>query len=98
MHDAPHDKPLASEPSYTVREIQYLCEHEAVTHLADLLFRRTTIAISGQLTGALLDEIAAIAAGVLGWDAVRTRQEIEASRDIARQRHGMVLRDTELAH
>lgn len=98
VHDRFHDKPLASEPSYTAREIQYLCEHEAVTHLADLLFRRTTIAISGQLTGAVLDEIAAIAAHVLGWDSTRMQREIGSSRDIARQRHGMVLRDTELAH
>jgi len=98
VHDRFHDKPLASEPSYTAREIQYLCEHEAVTHLADLLFRRTTIAISGQLTGAVLDEIAAIAARVLGWDSTRMQREIGSSRDIARQRHGMVLRDTELAH
>jgi len=98
MHDGSHDSPLASEPSYTVREIQYLCEHEAVTHLADLLFRRTTIAISGQLTGAVLDETAAIAARVLRWDSIRMRREIQSSRDIARQRHGMVLRDTELAH
>jgi glycerol-3-phosphate dehydrogenase len=98
VHDGSHDKPLASEPSYTVREIQYLCEHEAVTHLADLLFRRTTIAISGQLTGAVLDEIAAIAARVLGWDSIRTQLEIKTSLDIARQRHGMMLRNTELAH
>jgi glycerol-3-phosphate dehydrogenase len=98
VHDGSHDKPLASEPSYTVREIQYLCEHEAVTHLADLLFRRTTIAISGQLTAAVLDETAAIAARVLGWDSIRTQLEIETSLDIARLRHGMVLRNTELAH
>jgi len=98
MHDGLHDNPLASEPSYTVREIQYLCEQETVTHLADLLFRRTTIAISGQLTGAVVDETAAIAAGVLGWDSNRTRREIESSRDIALRRHGMVLRDPELAH
>jgi glycerol-3-phosphate dehydrogenase len=90
------DKPLASEPGYTVREVQYLCEHEAVTHLADLLFRRTTLAISGQLTGAVLAETAAIAAHALGWDSIRTRREVEATRDIARQRHGMVLRDVEL--
>jgi glycerol-3-phosphate dehydrogenase len=92
------DNPLASEPSYTVREIQYLCEHEAVTHLADLLFRRTTLAISGRLTGAVLAETAAIAARALGWDPIRARREIEAACDIARQRHGMVLRDTELVH
>lgn len=60
------DRPLAGESGYTVHEIRYLCEHEIVTHLADLLFRRTTIAISGNLTNALLLEVAAIAAQVLG--------------------------------
>jgi len=35
---------------------------------------------------------------VLRWDSIRVQREIQSSRDIARQRHGMVLRDTELAH
>lgn len=61
------------------------------THLVDLLFRRTTIAISGQLTNAVLLETAAIAAQALGWDAVRTQQEIEATREIARERHDIAL-------
>jgi glycerol-3-phosphate dehydrogenase len=97
-NDGFHDRPLASEPGYTVREIRYLCVHEAVTHLSDLLFRRTTIALSGQLTGAVLAETAAIAARALGWESIRTLREIEAVRDVAQLRHGMVLRDTELTH
>jgi len=97
-NDEVHDEPLTSEPDYTVREIQYLCEQEAVTHLSDLLFRRTTIALSGQLTGAMLAETAAIAARALGWESVRVQEEIEAVCDVGRQRHGMVLRDAELAH
>ena len=97
-NDEVHDEPLTSEPDYTVREIQYLCEREAVTHLSDLLFRRTTIALSGQLTGAMLTETAAIAARALGWESVRVQEEIEAVCDVGRQRHGMVLRDAELAH
>jgi glycerol-3-phosphate dehydrogenase len=96
--DGLNDPPLASETSYTVREIQYICEHDEVTHLTDLLLRRTTIAISGRLTNAVLAEIAAIAAHSLGWDTTRMRQEIEAARDIARQRHGIALADAELAH
>jgi glycerol-3-phosphate dehydrogenase len=95
--DGIHDQPLASEPGYTVREILYLCENEAVTHLADLLFRRTTIALSGHLTRAVLAETAAIAARALGWESVHMRREIEAVREVAQQRHGMILRDAELA-
>jgi glycerol-3-phosphate dehydrogenase len=91
------DHPIASEPAYTVREIQYLCTRDMVTHLADLFFRRTSIAISGHLTNALLLEVAAIAEQVLGWDAIRTQHEIEATREIARERHGIALTDVELA-
>ncbi|SDC88770.1 glycerol-3-phosphate dehydrogenase/oxidase [Paraburkholderia lycopersici] len=87
--DGSADRSLTSEPGYTVREIQYLCEHDMVTHLADLLFRRTTIAISGHLTRALLLEVSALAAQVLGWNAVRARQEIEATRETAYERHGI---------
>jgi glycerol-3-phosphate dehydrogenase len=92
------DRPLTSEAAYTVRELQYICTHDMVTHLADLLFRRTAIAISGCLTNAVLVEIAAIAAHSLGWDPARMQQEIEAARDIARQRHGIRLADLEFAN
>ncbi len=96
--DGMPDSALDSAPGYTVHEVHYLCEREAVTHLADLVFRRTSLAIAGQLTEAVLAETGAIAARALGWDAIRTQQEIEAARDTARQRHGMMLRDTEPAH
>lgn len=47
---------------YSVREMLFLIRHEAVEHLDDLLLRRTTLAISGQLsldmTEAVLDLIA----------------------------------------
>ena len=92
------DRALVSVPDYTVCEIQYLCEREAVTHLVDLMFRRTAIAIAGLLTEAVLFETAAIAARALGWDSGRTRSEIEAARDTAQQRHGVVLRNSEAVH
>lgn len=47
---------------YSVRELRYLIKIEAVEHLDDLLLRRTTLAISGQLsfdmTNAALDLLA----------------------------------------
>jgi len=89
--DGQPDRPLTGESGYTVREIQYLCSHDMVTRLSDLLFRRTSIAISGHLTNGLLLEVAGIAAQVLGWDAIRTQEEIDAAREVARARHGIVL-------
>lgn len=95
--DGSHDHPLASESSYTVREIQYVCAHEAVTHLADLLFHRTTIAISGRLTNGLLVETAMIAACVLEWDTIRIQAEVQMARHIASECHGILLSDPEFA-
>lgn len=97
-HDGSADQPLAGEPSYTTREIAYLCRYEAVTHLADLLFRRTTIALTGKLNEAVLNETGEIAARALAWDAVRLQQEIDATRDVARRRHGVALGDAETVH
>ncbi|WP_277188210.1 glycerol-3-phosphate dehydrogenase/oxidase [Caballeronia sp. BR00000012568055] len=85
------DHALANQPSYTFREIDYLCTHDMVTRLADLVFRRTTIAISGQLSDALLLELASIAASALRWDAARLQQEIDATRAAARTHHGIAL-------
>jgi glycerol-3-phosphate dehydrogenase len=90
-HDERADHALPGESGYTAHEIRYLCEHDMVTHLADLVFRRTTIAISGHLTNPWLLEVSAIAAEVLEWDSARTVQEIDATREIARERHGVVL-------
>jgi glycerol-3-phosphate dehydrogenase len=90
------DRALESAADFTVREIEYLCENELVARLADLFFRRTTIAISGRLTNALLLEGAEIAARVLEWDAYRKQQEIDATRAAARDRHGIVLPDDEV--
>jgi len=91
------DQALENEPGYTVHEIRYLCANDMVTRLADLLFRRTTIAISGHLTNALLLEVAAIAGPMLGWNESRKRQEIDATRCAARERHGIVLSCDEVA-
>jgi glycerol-3-phosphate dehydrogenase len=88
------DRVLANQPSYTVREIGYLCINDMVTRLADLVFRRTTIAISGQLNDALLSELATVTASMLEWDAARLQDEINATRVMARTLHGIAL-DTE---
>lgn len=86
------DRPLASLPDYSVREIEHICAEELVGSLADLVFRRTTVAITGRLTPEVLDEIAAIAARRCGWSAERRARETEATRQIAAVRHGIALR------
>jgi glycerol-3-phosphate dehydrogenase len=61
------------------------------------VFRRTTIAISGQLNDALLSELATVAASILHWDAARLQDEINATRVIARALHGIALEAEEQA-
>ena len=79
--------PFQSLPAYGGAEIDFLCRTEKVGTLDDILFRRTDIALSGRLTSAVLDEIAARAARALGWDAARLAAERAASRETASRNH-----------
>ncbi len=80
------DQPLSSLPTYGTGEIAFICKHENVRRLADLLLRRSAIAMEGLLTPAVIQETAIIAADVLGWDAARTKAEIaHAEGELARR-------------
>lgn len=60
---APHlgaDRPLESLPDYSREELAWIVRHERVGHVDDLLCRRTTIAISGELTPETRREITAL--------------------------------------
>ena len=69
------DAPLEHHPDYSRREILFLATCERVIHLDDLVLRRTTIALLGQLTPALIGELAEIVGAGLGWSPHTTRQE-----------------------
>ncbi len=73
------DRPMASLPGYNSGEIAYICGHENVRHLADLLLRRTAITMEGLLTPEAIQETAKIASDALGWNKARTKAEIEHS-------------------
>lgn len=90
LTDAP-DAPLAHNAGYTRREIEYLAQEESVTHLIDLLLRRTSLAFVGGLSVALLDELAGVLAPVLGWDAARSADEVAQATEILREVHGVDL-------
>ncbi|TFC86069.1 glycerol-3-phosphate dehydrogenase/oxidase [Cryobacterium sp. TMT4-31] len=94
LTEAP-DAPLSHNPLYTRREIEYLAREESVTHLIDLLLRRTSLAFVGGLTVALLDELVGVLAPVLGWDAATSADEVaQASREL-REVHGVDLAATD---
>jgi glycerol-3-phosphate dehydrogenase len=80
------DKPLVSLPSYSKGEIAYISVNENVRRLADLLLRRTAIAMEGLLSADVILETAVIVANALGWDKTRIAAEIEhASAELARR-------------
>lgn len=78
---------LKTASGYSEQEIAYLACQERVTRLADILLRRTTIALLGEASPAAIDEIGSIAGRALGWTAQRVSEEIDATRQVLAQRH-----------
>jgi glycerol-3-phosphate dehydrogenase len=86
---AEQDTMLRSQPDYSQREIMFLAENEKIIHLEDLLLRRSLLAMLGQVTGDLLQEVSIILAGVLGWSEARRQEEISRAATILQTRHGV---------
>jgi glycerol-3-phosphate dehydrogenase len=90
MSAAP-DQPLRSLPEYSRREIQFMASQESIVHLDDLILRRTIMALLGQLSLELLEELAVVLAPVLAWSQERSQQEIERTVKLLREVHGVEL-------
>ncbi|HTO34112.1 MAG TPA: glycerol-3-phosphate dehydrogenase/oxidase [Pararhizobium sp.] len=67
---------LTHVSGYSAAEIDWIARHEMVEHLADIVMRRTTLAIEGRLSAEALDEISRIAATSLGWNEERRAEEV----------------------
>jgi glycerol-3-phosphate dehydrogenase len=67
---------LTNVADYTDAEIDWIARNEMVEHLADIVMRRTTLAIEGRLNAAALEDISAIAARALGWNEMRRTEEV----------------------
>jgi glycerol-3-phosphate dehydrogenase len=90
MSAAP-DQPLRSLPEYSQREIQFMASQESIVHLDDLILRRTIMALLGQLSLDLLEELAVVLAPVLAWSQERTQQEIARTLKLLSMVHGVKL-------
>ncbi|OBQ74740.1 glycerol-3-phosphate dehydrogenase/oxidase [Mesorhizobium erdmanii] len=79
-HQSPsnNEDRLPDSHDYSLSEIDYIARNELVEHLADIVMRRTTLAISGELTSSDLQRIAMVAGQALGWNPQRTSDEIDA--------------------
>ena len=84
---AGEDKPLANHATYTAREIEFIIRSERVWHLDDLLLRRTAIALLGELSGGLLDELLAIFAALHELTDDQAAAERKRTVDILHDRH-----------
>ncbi len=82
------DAPLPHD-GYTVRELQFLIGREAVEHLGDLLLRRTTLAISGELSLDMVDASLDALAREKRWTPARCASERIRFLTLLSERHGV---------
>ncbi len=87
--DRSADQALNSTRELSVRELEFMAANEQVGHLIDVLIRRTSLAFRGLVTGELLNEVAEVLAGPLGWDAARRETEIRHAREVLQRFHGV---------
>lgn len=78
---------LPDSRGYSLSEIDDIARREFVEHLADIVLRRTTLAIGGSLTQRDLDCIAAVAGRALGWTPQRAGAERDAVVAELRDKH-----------
>lgn len=86
---AGEDAPLSSAPAYSRLEVQHLVETEQVVRLVDVVLRRTSMAFTGAVTAAVLDELAEVVGEVLGWDEKQRRAERESAAAYLADHHGV---------
>ncbi|GAA5067804.1 glycerol-3-phosphate dehydrogenase/oxidase [Nocardia callitridis] len=74
-------QPITEAPSYLRLEAVYAVAAEGAVHLDDILARRTRISIEYSDRGvACAEEVARLAAPVLGWDETQIRREVDTYR------------------
>ncbi|MBA8879526.1 glycerol-3-phosphate dehydrogenase/oxidase [Phyllobacterium myrsinacearum] len=82
---------VMANAAYSSREIVFLIRNEAPEHLDDLLLRRTTLAISGQLSLDMTEAVLDLLAQVKGWSPARRKAELTRFLTLLAERHGVGL-------
>ncbi len=70
---------FAGLDAYTPAEIALICRTERVSHLQDVVLRRTLMAFEGHTGRAVLHEVAGVVAEVLGWTVHDSAAAVEAT-------------------
>ncbi|WP_042339577.1 glycerol-3-phosphate dehydrogenase/oxidase [Paraburkholderia ferrariae] len=82
-------EPARAARGYWSGELVHLIRHGRVTHLDDLVLRRTLLVLDGQCTLDTLTELAACMAAELNWNSDETAAEIDRAATLLRERHGV---------
>lgn len=82
---------MLEDTDHSLAELDWLIRHERVRHLADLVMRRTALAVTGHLSRRDLDRIAGLCAQALDWDPARTAQELRDTQALLAGRHRLRL-------
>lgn len=81
--------PDADIAGHSAAELDHLINEEQVETLADLLVRRTTIAITGDLSLSVIDRSLELLAKAKGWTAEHAARERQAFLELLATRHGL---------
>lgn len=73
----PDDTPLENDCRITAAEIAFLAHTELVVTLEDMLLRRTPLSIRGDVSAGIVERVATVMAGELGWSPERRKEEVE---------------------
>ncbi|AHG48124.1 glycerol-3-phosphate dehydrogenase (plasmid) [Rhizobium leguminosarum bv. trifolii CB782] len=74
---------------YSTRELQFLIRDEAVEHLDDLLLRRTTLAVSGELSLDMMDAALDLLTQEKHWTPAHRTRERDRFLSLLNERHGV---------
>ncbi|MGP6176785.1 glycerol-3-phosphate dehydrogenase/oxidase [Microbacterium sp. A196] len=82
------DSPVVGD-ALSSRELEWMVAHEKVQHVADVIFRRTSLAFTGDVDAQVVRAIAEALAPLLSWDAATVDAEIEDTATQLREAHGV---------
>ena len=69
----------------------FLALREKVTHLDDLVLRRSELALLGELSAGLIAELAEVVGDVLDWSTSKRQSEVKRTCDLLSDRHEVEL-------
>ena len=82
---------LVHTKGYTRQEVSWIVKNEMVNCVADLVIRRTSLAVKGELTNSVLCELARVVAKAKNWSDDTMQDEIKDVTTLLSERHLMKL-------